>query len=86
MKINNLTFDEIISYGELGEISLSTSEDFEYLERLVIELEDHAFRRGSDESADSYDAGYEDGKEYGYEEGKEEGYDIGYAEGLVAND
>lgn len=66
MKINNLTFDEIISYGELGEISLSTPEDFEYLD----ELEDNAFRRGSDESADSYD----------------EGHDLGYAEGLVAND
>ena len=61
MKINNLTLDEILHYGSLGEITISSPEDWYALEILI-------GRQTSEVDTSSYP----DGEEVGYRKGWDE--------------
>jgi hypothetical protein len=73
MQIKNLqTLDEVLHYGTLGEVTITTQEDWSYIEQLIL---------GNSES--SYEAGMEyirenEGSEAAYECGVEDGYREGY--------
>lgn len=80
MKINNLTLDEILHYGSLGEITISSPEEWKLLEGLISGYVDTHAERLIDEDRQTYDEGYEDGKQEGFNDGEEVGYDKGWAE------
>lgn len=80
MKINNLTLDEILYYGGLGEITISSPEGWKLLEGLISDYVGTQAERLIDEDRQAYDEGYEDGKQEGFNDGEEVGYDKGWAE------
>lgn len=74
MKINNLTLDEILHYGSLGEITVASPEDWQLLEGLISDYADTRAERLIDEDRQTYDEGYEDGRESGHGVGFDEGW------------
>lgn len=76
MKINNLTLDEILHYGSLGEVVLSSPEDWKLLGGLISDYVDNHI----DEDRQTYDKGYDVGRENGFNDGEEVGYDKVWAE------
>lgn len=80
MNINNLTLDEILHYGSLGEIVVSSPEDWQLIEGLISDYVGTQAERLIDEDRQVYDEGYEDGKQEGFTDGEEVGYDKGWAE------
>lgn len=80
MRISNLTLDEIMHYGSLGEIIISSPEDWKLLEGLISDYVDTRDESLIDEDRQTYDGGYEDGKHEGFNDGEEVGYDKGWVE------
>lgn len=75
MKINNLTLDEILHYGSLGEITVASPEGWKFLEGLISDYVDTYAETLIDEDRQTYDEGYEEG----FNDGEEVGYDKGWA-------
>lgn len=76
MKINNLTLDEILHYGSLGEITVASPEDWQLIEGLIYDYVDTYAETLIDEGRQTYDEDYEEG----FNDGEEVGYDKGWAE------
>lgn len=70
MNISTLqTLDEVLHYGGLGEVIVTTQEDWSKLEGLIEKYLDDNTPECDIEGA------YNDGYESGYEEGKNDGFD-----------
>ena len=75
MEIKSLqTIKEVLHYGSLGEVTISSSEDWRYIANIITEhlafveaeLADSEDEITSDDVDDSWDSGYELGREEGY--------------------
>lgn len=70
----NMTLDEVLHYGSLGELEISSSDDWKLLEKLIYAYVNARAERLIDEDRQSYDEGYEDGRESGHGVGFDEGW------------
>jgi hypothetical protein len=70
--IKNLqTLDEVLHYGHLGEVEITSREDWDHLSRLMLEAGADCYEAGVEYVRDTEvsDADYECGVEDGYREG-----------------
>lgn len=68
MKINNLTLDEILHYGMLGEVDISSPDEWGVLSQIIdARIEDVS--PTEEDIDDRYDEGFDDGEDVGYDKG-----------------
>lgn len=84
MNIKSLhTYEEVLHYAGLGELSISSVSDWDYLEGLIEEYINTPLPK-SGQVEDEYDAywcGHDDGEDTGYKQGYVEGLEDGKVEG-----